>query len=98
MPIADQKVGSSNLSRRTINHKATGTFRSFCFFYSPRRFREIGREEISMVSLELQPIAEARLIKRLIKVGARVPYHGPRWYVHVASALPLARHYRAVFG
>jgi hypothetical protein len=38
------------------------------------------------------------LIKRLIKVGARVAYHGRRWYVHVASAIPLARHYRAVFG
>ncbi len=36
------------------------------------------------------------LIKRLIKVGARVSYHARRWYVHVASAFPLARHYRAV--
>ncbi len=26
------------------------------------------------------------LIKRLIKVGAKVSYHGRRWYVHVASA------------
>jgi hypothetical protein len=39
-----------------------------------------------------------RLIKRLIKVGAKVAYHGRRWQVHVASAFPLARHYRAVFG
>jgi len=38
------------------------------------------------------------LIKRLIKVGAKVAYHGRRWYVHVASAFPLARYYRAVFG
>jgi len=38
------------------------------------------------------------LIKRLIKVGAKVAYHARRWYVHVASAFPLARHYRAVFG
>ena len=30
------------------------------------------------------------LIKRLIKVGARVSYHARRWYVHVASAFPLA--------
>ena len=30
------------------------------------------------------------------KVGARVSYHARRWYVHVASALPLAHHYRAV--
>ncbi len=38
------------------------------------------------------------LIKRLIKVGARVSYHGRRWQVHVASAFPLARYYQAVFG
>jgi hypothetical protein len=36
------------------------------------------------------------LIKRLIKVGARVSYHARRWYIHVASAFPLAHHYRAV--
>jgi hypothetical protein len=37
------------------------------------------------------------LIKRLIKVGARVSYHAKRWHVHVASAFPLAHHYRAIF-
>ncbi len=37
-------------------------------------------------------------IKRLIKVGAKVAYHGRKWQVHVASAFPLARHYRAAFG
>jgi DNA-directed RNA polymerase subunit RPC12/RpoP len=31
------------------------------------------------------------LIKRLIKVGATVAYHGRRWQVHVAPAFPLAR-------
>jgi len=36
------------------------------------------------------------LLKRLIKVGAIVSYHARRWYVHVASAFPLAHHYRAV--
>ena len=36
------------------------------------------------------------LIKRLIKVGARVSYPARRWYVHVASAFPLSYHYRAV--
>ena len=36
------------------------------------------------------------LIKRLIKVGARISYHGRRWYVHVASAFPLVHHYRSV--
>jgi hypothetical protein len=38
------------------------------------------------------------LIKRLIKVEAKVIYQGRRWYVHVASAFHLARYYRAVFG
>jgi hypothetical protein len=32
----------------------------------------------------------------LIKVGARVSYHARRWYVHVASAFPLAQHFRVV--
>ncbi len=36
------------------------------------------------------------LIKRMIKVGARVSYPARRWYVHVASAFPLSHHYRAV--
>jgi hypothetical protein len=36
------------------------------------------------------------LIKRLIKVRARVSHHARRWYVHIASAFPLAHHYRAV--
>jgi hypothetical protein len=35
-------------------------------------------------------------IKRLIEVKARVSYHARRWYVHVASAFPLAHYYRAV--
>jgi len=35
-------------------------------------------------------------IKRLIAVAARVSYHARRWYVHVASAFPLAHHYREV--
>jgi hypothetical protein len=38
------------------------------------------------------------LIKRLIKVGAKVAHHGRRWYVHVASAFPLTPLYRAVLG
>ena len=38
------------------------------------------------------------LIKRLIKVGAKVAYHGRKWQVHLASAFPLARHHRAVLG
>ncbi|MFZ5450828.1 MAG: transposase [Thermodesulfobacteriota bacterium] len=36
------------------------------------------------------------LIKLLIKVGARNSYHTRRWYVLVASAFPLAHHYRAM--
>ena len=44
-----------------------------------------------------------RLIKGLIKVGARVSYHASRWLVHVASSrvlrgIPLAHHYPAAFG
>jgi hypothetical protein len=31
------------------------------------------------------------------KVGAMVAYHARKWYVHVASAFPLARHYRIIF-
>ena len=38
------------------------------------------------------------LIKRLIKIGARVSYHARKWHVHVASAFPLAHYYRAVLG
>ena len=38
------------------------------------------------------------LIRRLIKVGARVSYHSKRWCVHVASAFPLAHYDRAVLG
>ena len=38
------------------------------------------------------------LIKRPIKVGAKIAYHGRSWQVHVASAFSLARYYRAVFG
>jgi len=36
------------------------------------------------------------LIKRLIKVGARVSCHARRWYVHEGSPFSLDRHYRAV--
>ena len=35
------------------------------------------------------------MIKRLIKVGARISYHARRWYVRVPSAFPLAKHYRS---
>jgi hypothetical protein len=38
------------------------------------------------------------LINRLVKAGARISHHARRWHVHVASAFPLAEHYRAVFG
>jgi len=37
------------------------------------------------------------IIRRLVKVGAKVVYHARRWYVHTASAFPLARHYRILF-
>lgn len=38
-----------------------------------------------------------RSMEWLIKVGAKVAYHGRRWHVLVASAFPLAGHYSAVF-
>ncbi len=38
------------------------------------------------------------LIKRLIKVGAKVACHGRMWQVHVASYFPLARYYQTVPG
>ena len=34
------------------------------------------------------------IIRRLVKVGARVVYHARRWCVHGASAFSLARHFR----
>jgi hypothetical protein len=37
-------------------------------------------------------------IRRLIKVGANIAYHGRRWNVHITSVFPLAHHYRAVLG
>jgi hypothetical protein len=36
------------------------------------------------------------LIRRLIKVGARISYHARRWHVQVSSAFPLRHHYLAV--
>ena len=37
------------------------------------------------------------MLKRLVKVGARVVYNARKWYVHVGSAFPLARYYRILF-
>ncbi len=54
-----------------------------------RQFHLVGEEVMRSMG---------RLVKPPIKVGAKVSYHGRRWYVHVASAFPLAPHYRAVFG
>ena len=38
------------------------------------------------------------LIRRLIKVAAKVAYHSKRWHIHIATAFPLAHQYRAVLG
>ncbi|MBW1707614.1 MAG: IS1380 family transposase [Deltaproteobacteria bacterium] len=38
------------------------------------------------------------LIRRVVKVAARVSYHSRYWWVHVASAFPLRHHYQAVLG
>jgi len=40
--------------------------------------------------------APACLTDLLFKMGAKVSYQARRWYVHIASAFPLAHHYRAV--
>ena len=37
------------------------------------------------------------IIRRLVKVGAKVAYHAGTWYVHIASAFPLARYYTIIF-
>jgi hypothetical protein len=39
------------------------------------------------------------IVRRLVKVGARVDYHTSRsvGYVHVGSAFPLTRYYRIPF-
>ena len=44
----------------------------------------------------IKPSIES-IIRRLVKVGARVVYHARRWYVHVATAFSLARYYRIIF-
>jgi hypothetical protein len=46
----------------------------------------------------LKPSIES-IIRRLVKVGARVVYHTSRSveYLHVASAFSLARYYRILF-
>jgi hypothetical protein len=36
------------------------------------------------------------IIMQQVKAGARIAYHARRWYVHIATAFPLAHHYRAV--
>jgi hypothetical protein len=37
------------------------------------------------------------IVRRLVKVGARVIYHARKWHVHVASAFSLARYYLIIF-
>jgi hypothetical protein len=37
------------------------------------------------------------IIRRLVKVGARLVYHARRWHIHVASAFPLGRYYGILF-
>ena len=61
----------------------------FAFSHSPSISLSHGKLRAPSLALDWQ-------IKRLIEVEARVSYHARRWYVHVASAFPLAHHYRAV--
>jgi len=44
----------------------------------------------------IKPSIES-IIRRLVKVGARVVYQARKWQVHVASAFPLVRYYRILF-
>jgi hypothetical protein len=37
------------------------------------------------------------VIRRFVKVAAKVVYHARSWYVHVASGFSLARYYRIIF-
>jgi hypothetical protein len=59
---------------------------------APHLNRPVGRPPGSGIQVKVVDW----LIKRLIKVGARVSCHARRWYVHVASAFPLRHHYRAL--
>ena len=38
-----------------------------------------------------------KVIRRLVKVGARVAYYATKCYVHVESAFSHARYYRMLF-
>ena len=49
--------------------------------------------EVAFYGEKVRPSVEW-IIRRLVKVGARVVYHARRWHVHVASAFALHRHYR----
>jgi hypothetical protein len=62
---------------------------AYSLLHMARQFHLVGKE----VNRSME-----WLIKRLIKVGAKVAYHGRRWYLHVVSAFPLVGHYRAVLG
>lgn len=53
--------------------------------------------EFYMVGEEVKRSIEW-IIRRMVKVAARVSYHSRYWWVHVASAFPLRHHYQAVFG
>lgn len=52
--------------------------------------------EFYMVGEEVRRSIEW-IIRRMVKVGSRVSYHSRYWWVHVASAFPLFRHYQAMF-
>lgn len=54
---------------------------------------------IRKLYLKAEPVRRSLewIIRRIVKVAARVSYHARRWHVHVSSSFPLAHHYRAVF-
>ena len=67
---------------RDINCRYDKYLKSIKFYYVQRAGSETS--------------APACLTDLLFKMGAGVSYHARRWYVHVASAFPLAHHYPAV--
>ncbi len=72
------------------NHVRWGPIRCAGMVKTENRRFDLKEEEVKR-SIEC-------LIKLPIKAGARVSYRARRWLIPVASASPLAHHFRAAFG
>ena len=88
---------SPEMTELLSSDRQAGSIADWVLAYNPASCAGQLTSQFYLVAEEVKRSMEW-LIKRLIKVGARVSYQGRRWQVHVASALPMARHYRAVFG